>query len=302
MPIPDFQSTMRPLLEFLKDGKERSNSEIYDALEQHFHLTEDERRKLLPSGKQRVFINRVAWSKSHLKQARLLESPRRGVYKITPRGLDFLRKALGKITIKHLMQFNEFQQFRGKKPTSENSSEPEADCDAMTPQEHIEFGHNKLNEELSRSMIDALKSCSPAFFEQIVLDLMLAMGYGGSRENAGSLTSKGADEGVDGIINEDKLGLDVIYIQAKRWESNVSRPEIQKFAGALLGKKAKKGIFITTSSFSKDAVEFTKQIETTIILIDGAKLTDLMIEYNVGVTTSQKYEIKRIDTDYFSEE
>jgi len=293
---------MRPLLECFRDGRERTNAEINDAMENVFQLTEDERRKLLPSGRQRVFMNRVAWAKSHLKQARLLESLRRGVYRITPRGLDILRNGTGKITIKSLMRFDEFQQFREGKQAADLPPDLEPACETMTPQEQIEFGHNKLNEELTSSILGQLKISAPAFFEQVVLDLMLAMGYGGSHESAGRLTSKGADEGVDGIINEDKLGLDVIYLQAKRWESSVSRPEIQKFAGALLGKKARKGIFITTSTFTRDAMEYTRQIDAAIILLDGQKLASLMIEYNVGVTTVQTYAIKRIDTDYFTEE
>lgn len=300
MAIPDFQSTMIPLLNHLKDGKEHSNQDIYETLEKQFKLTDEERRRLLPSGKQRVFINRVAWAKSHLKQARLLESPQRGVYKITPRGLKSLEEVKDRMTIKYLMKYNEFQEFKAKRTKDDTPHDNEDDN--MTPQEIIELGYKKITTDLSISLIEIIKSCSSRFFEKLVIDLILAMGYGGSREDAGSLTGKGPDDGIDGIINEDKLGLDVIYIQAKRWDGNISRPEIQKFAGALLGKKARKGIFITTSSFTKDSIEYVKSIDAKIILIDGLKLSELMIAYNVGVSSTQVYEIKKVDSDYFLEE
>jgi restriction system protein len=300
MAIPDFQSAMTPLLTLLSDGRDHSNQEIYDALEDRFELTDEERRRLLPSGRQRVFVNRVAWAKSHLKQARLLDSPRRGVYRITARGLDVLNAAKGRISVRDLMQFEEFQEFRGKKIKYETARENE--CETLTPREQIEIGYKNLVTDLSISLMDVVKSCSSSFFEKIVIDLLLAIGYGGSREDAGFQAGKGADEGIDGIINEDKLGLDVIYLQAKRWGSSVGRPEIQKFAGALLGKKARKGIFITTSTFTKEACDYAASIDTRIILIDGVILTKLMIEHNVGVSTVQAYEIKKVDSDYFLEE
>lgn len=302
MPIPDFQSTMLPLLRFLGDGKLRSNQEIYEALEGQFSLTDEEKRQLLPSGKQRVFINRVAWAKSHLKQAGLLDSPRRGYYRITERGRTLLESNPRSIDCRRLQEFPEYVDFRTGKKTP-HESEPQDVCsEEQTPEEIIELGFKKINHNLAQELLSSIKGCSSRFFERLVIDLLLAMGYGGSRQEAGKLTGEGSDEGIDGIINEDKLGLDVIYVQAKRWENGVSRPEIQKFAGALQGKRAKKGVYITTSSFTPGAIDFAKSIDSKIILIDGERLTELMIEHGVGVSIVQTYHLKKVDADYFLEE
>lgn len=300
MPIPDFQSIMMPLLKVLSDGFDHTNADIINKLGTYFDISKEEMGALLPSGKMPILTNRVAWAKIHLKRARLIESPSRGVFKITQRGHEQLNENIDKITVKYLMKYPEFQAFRGNK--SDENIDIGSKADEITPQEHIELGFAKIYEELSRTLIENIKQCSSTFFEKIVIDLLLAMGYGGSRKEAGSLTRKTGDEGIDGIINEDKLGLDVIYIQAKKWENTVGRPEIQKFAGALLGKKAKKGIFITTSSFSKEAIDYASAVDTKIILIDGNRLTDLMISHGVGVSTVQIYEHRRIDSDYFSDD
>lgn len=299
MPIPDFQSLMLPLLQYLGDNKEHSNQEILEAMEQYFRLTEQEKAELLPSGKQRIYVNRVAWAKSHLKKAGLIQSPGRGLYAITPRGIEELENAPDKLTITYLLRYPEFQAFREGKAIP--STSPETNNENQTPEELIELGHEKIAQDLRLSLLEQIKSCSPRFFEQLVIDLLLEMGYGGSRKEAGTLTQQGADGGIDGIINEDRLGLDVIYVQAKRWECVVGRPEIQKFSGALLGKRAKKGIFITTSGFTKDAVEYAQSIDSRLVLIDGKKLTELMIECNIGVSISQTYTIKKLDSDYFIE-
>ena len=265
-----------------------------------FRLSEEERNQLLPSGKQTVFSNRIAWAKSHLKQAGLIESPRWGVYLISARGLAFLREASGPINIKILSQFSEYQKFRSGKAAEAAVIEEPPSRDEMTPEEHIEYGYKQIRQKLYIEILERIKKCSPDFFERVVVDLIVAMGYGGSRSDAGRAIGRAGDGGIDGIVKEDRLGLGVIYIQAKRWEGTVGRPEIQKFAGALQGQKAKKGIFVTTSSFTKEAQDFTSLIDTKVILIDGVELAELLVDREVGVTKGDVYEIKRIDSDYFS--
>ncbi|MUM77370.1 restriction endonuclease [Pseudodesulfovibrio sp. F-1] len=303
MAIPDFQTLILPVLEFLQDGNSRSNQEIFEAISKVFVLTDEERRRLLPSGKQRVFNNRVAWGKSYLKQAGLIESKQRGWYGITQRGIDVLSRKPDKLTIKDLMAFPEFRKFR---EGSGNSDGGEASsgmsCDAKTPQDHMEYGLHLASKDLTSELIARIRECPPRFFERLVVDLLLAMGYGESLHEAATLTGNGADEGIDGIINEDKLGLDVVYVQAKRWAKTVGRPEIQQFAGALHGKKARKGVFITLSDFSREALEYVGNIDTRIVLISGSRLAELMVKYNVGVEIAQVYELKKINLDYFIEE
>lgn len=304
MSIPDFQSIMLPLLVLLADGAEHSNQEIYEGLENQFGMTEEEKSRLLSGGKQTVFINRIAWAKTHLKQAGLIESSRRGVYKISALGENIVRKEKpSRIDVRYLMRFPSFVQFRqGKANSKENEAVTERYGTEITPEEHIEFGMNSIAQKVKQELLLNIKSCSFYFFEKLVIDIILAMGYGGSRHDAGKLTKRGSDEGIDGIINEDKLGLDVIYLQAKRWENTIGRPEIQKFAGALQGKRAKKGIYITTATFTKEAYEFASSIDSKIILIDGDRLAELMIEHDVGVTTMQVFRLKKVDSDYFVEE
>ena len=268
-----------------------------------FNLTDEDRKTLLPSGQQYTFDSRVGWAKTYLKKAGLIDSPVRGYFKITDRGRQVLKDSPPKITVNYLRQFKEFEEWRsapkidkgeqqGKEPTKEN----------LTPEELIESAYKELREDLASELLKKVKSCSPSFFERLVVDLLLAMGYGGSRKDAGMAIGRSGDEGIDGIIKGDKLGLDVVYIQAKRWENPVSRPEIQKFAGALMGKKAKKGIFITTSGFSKDAKEYADKIESKIVLIDGETLAQLMIDHDIGVSNYMTYTLKKIDNDYFAEE
>lgn len=304
MAIPDFQSIMLPLLEYLGDNTERSNQEIREAMEGHFALSEEEKRELIPSGRQPVFKNRLAWAKSYFKRAGLLRSPQQGVYGITPRGLELLAEKPERITIKLLMQYPEFKVFRegaGAK-NGQDGDGGEGIVEEITPREMVESGYGKIVEELAESLLENVRSCSPRFFERLVMDVLLAMGYGGGREAGGVLTAKGADNGIDGVIAEDRLGLESIYVQAKRWEGTVGRPEIQKFAGALQGERARKGIFITTSDFSKEARAYAAAIENRIVLVDGRRLAALMVEYNVGVSLETRYDIKRMDSDYFLEE
>jgi restriction system protein len=300
MPIPDFQTLMRPLLQHLSNGSDHSNQETLSVLAEQFRLSEEERNQLLPSGKQSVFTNRIAWAKSHLKQAGLVESPRWGVYRISARGLTLLRETTGPINIKVLNQFPEYRKFRSGKGAEAEVIHELPSGDEMTPEEHIEYGYKQIRQKLSIEILERIKKCPPDFFERLVVDLIVAMDYGGSRSDAARAVGRAGDGGIDGIVKEDRLGLDVIYIQAKRWEGAVGRPEIHKFAGALQGQRAKKGIFITTSSFTKEAQDFASSIDTKVILIDGTELAELLIDHGVGVTRGDVYEIKRLDSDYFS--
>lgn len=299
MAIPDFQSIMRPLLEHLSDGETRRNRETNEFLAGYFQLTEDELSEMLPSGYARLFDNRIGWAKTHLKGAGLIESPGRAKYHITQRGLDALAQDQP-INLAYLRQFDEYKEFQsGSK--ADKATESTSSTDELTPSEHMEFGYQKVREELEEELIAKVKSASPAFFERLVVELLVSMGYGGSRKDAGQTLGKSGDGGIDGVIKEDRLGLDVIYLQAKRWEGTVGRPEIQKFAGALQGQRAKKGIFLTTSSFSAEAVEYASFIDSRIVLIDGESLAGLMIDAGVGVSKVATYEVKRLDSDYFEE-
>jgi restriction system protein len=296
--IPDFQTIMLPLLKLLGNGNEHSNSKVTQALADHFQLTQEEQEQLLPSGSQKVFTNRVAWAKADLKMAGLIKSPKRGLSCITQRGQDVLRGGPERIDRKFLKQFPEYREKIGR---GNKKCENEQNGAGQTPQEELEMAYQDLRQELSAELLSQVKAGSPGGFEQTVIDLLLAMGYGGTLQDAGQSLGKAGDEGIDGIIKEDRLGLDVIYVQAKKWENPVSRPEIQKFAGALQGKRARKGVFITTSSFSQGAREYAESIESKIVLIDGRELAELMIDYGVGVSTGKVYEVKRIDHDYFEE-
>lgn len=303
MAIPDFQTIMRPLLEFSSDGKLHSNGEARDALVKSFKLTEEEKSTLLPSGRQTIFVNRVAWAKVYLQQAGLLESPQRGQFRITDRGREALKDAPKRITVGFLQRYPEFAEFRAPaRKTKDSQVETTGDEDERTPEEMLESAHLRLRTDLAADLLGRVKASSPKFFEQLVVELLLKMGYGGSREEAGQAVGSSGDEGIDGVINEDRLGLDTIYLQAKRWDGTVGRPEIQKFVGALHGKRARKGVFITTGAFSADARDYVKNIEPKVVLIDGRQLSDLMINFNVGVDPVVSYDVKKIVSDYFDEE
>lgn len=302
MAIPDYQSIMLPLLRFASDGNEHSLRESIEGLAEKFRLTATERRELLPSGQQPTFDNRVAWARTYMSKAGLLEPTRRGYFRITQRGREVLAKNPPEINAKFLEQFPEFIEFRIKRREPEQAAQtPEAE-DLQTPAELLETAYQRLRKDLAAELLKIVKECSPAFFERLVIDLLVKMGYGGTRKEAGKAIGRSGDEGIDGIINEDRLGLDVIYIQAKRWQIPVGRPEIQKFAGALQGHRAKKGICITTSAFTKDAEDYVAKIDSKIVLIDGEQLAQLMIDHNVGVAPVASYETKRIDSDYFIED
>jgi len=302
MGIPDYQTIMLPLLRFAGDQQEHSLREAIDRLADDFGLTEEERKELLSSGQQEIFNNRVAWARSYMGKAGLLESTRRGYVKITDRGMKVLKQNPERIGVKFLDQFEEFRQFRALRHTKTEEEEVEGETHERTPEEALESAYNQLRDNLANDLLQQIKSCSPGLFEKIVVELLLKMGYGGSRQDAGRAIGRSGDEGIDGIIKEDRLGLDIIYIQAKRWENSVGRPEVQKFAGALQGQRARKGIMITTSNFSKEALDYASRIDSKIVLIDGEQLAQLMIDHSLGVSPMAAYEIKKIDTDYFTEE
>lgn len=304
MAIPSFQAFFYPTLLMLRDGKEYSLNDLREYLTQYFNLTEEEKSERLPSGVQTKFDNRIYWTKSYFSKAKLVDSAKKSYIKITNRGLNLLNNTTGdKITIKDLENFPEFQDFRGSHLSDNKGKDDNVveKLDNQTPFEKLEDNYQILKNELAQELLEKIRENTWQFFEDLVIDLMIKMGYGGSKSRVGHTMKRTNDEGIDGIINEDKLGLDLIYLQAKMWkdETIIGRPEIQKFVGALHGKRAKKGVFITTSKFSSNAYEYVNTIEPKVILIDGKTLTELMIEYNVGTTTIESYYVKKIDTDYF---
>jgi restriction system protein len=302
MPIPDFQTIMLPLLKSLRDRNDHGYRELIESLAIHFQLTLEDRKELIPSGRAHAFDNRVGWACTHLKKAGLIEAPKRATFRILPRGEKVLTSNPSEINNRFLSRFEEFVEFRAKKNDVPGRATPASvTTDVETPEVALEIAYQTLRDNLSDELLTTIKGCSPAFFEKLVVDVIVSMGYGGSRREAGRAVGGTGDDGIDGIINEDRLGLDNIYLQAKRWEGTVGRPEIQKFAGALQGYRARKGIFITTSSFTKDAQDYTQRIDSKIVLIDGQRLANLMIDHNVGVTSEAIYEVKRTDSDYFSE-
>ena len=307
MPIPDFQSIMLPLLKILADGKVYKYREIIEALVREFKVTESERKEMLPSGQQEIFANRVGWAKTYLKKAGLIDSPQRATFVISEKGKEILSQNPARIDAKFLRQFPEFQEFNRVNKQNETitlESNLSTSDQEQNPEELLENSYQEIRQALATDLLFILRKLSPDAFEKLVVELLVKMGYGGSIRDAGKAVGKSGDQGIDGIIKEDRLGLDIIYIQAKRWADNnaVGRPEIQKFVGALAGQGAKKGIFITTSYFTQEALEYAPRNEIKIVLIDGEELGQLMIDYNLGVSTKEIYEIKRIDHDYFGDE
>lgn len=301
MTIPDYQAFMLPLLKLAGDQTDHSLGEAYDVLAKEFGVSDADRAELLPSGKQSRFENRVGWARTYLKKAGLIDSPVRGKFRITPRGLNILKTNPAQITKDYLTQFAEFQEFQARQNARHEEDEAEEERD-RTPDEVLDAAYQSLRRTLAQDLLDRVKGASPRFFEKTVVDLLLAMGYGGSRIDAGEIVGKSGDGGIDGIIKEDKLGLDAIYIQAKRWEGTVGRPTVQEFAGSLAGRKARKGVLITTSQFSAEARDYVDRVEMRIVLIDGEQLAQLMIDYGIGVSERIHYSVKRVDEDYFVEE
>ena len=304
MPIPDYQKVMLPLLKIAADGREHAVRAAIDHLANMFSLSDSDRKELLPSGVDNVFDNRVGWARTYLKKAKLIDSPKRGFFQITDRGRTVLNSKPEKIDVAFLRQFPEFLEFWSpKKIAGEKSFENAVEITAETPEETLAAGYLKLRKQVESDLLAQVKNCPPEFFERLVVRLLTSIGYGGSLTDAGKAIGRSGDGGVDGVIKEDKLGLDLLYIQAKRWgDSTVGRPEIQGFVGALYGKKAKRGIFITTSTFSRAAIDYAEGLDSRIVLINGTQLAELMFEYGLGVSTVNSYAIKRIDSDFFSED
>ena len=304
MAIPDFQTLMRPLLELHGDGKEHLNRDLVNTLADQFSLSEEERREMLPSGRAKMFDNRVGWAKTYISTAGLIEAPRRAVSIITEKGKQALIDHPRAINLRVLANLNGTKSAREKKRVVDLGMEPPRGVDVEsheTPEESFENAYLKLRSDVEREIIAKILANPPEFLERVIIDLVVKMGYGGNRKDAGEAIGRSGDEGIDGIIKEDPLGLDIIYLQAKRYEGTVGRPDVQKFAGALQGQRAKKGIFITTSTYSKEAKDFASKIDTKIILIDGPMLAKLMFDHGVGVSVNTVYEVKKIDTDYFDE-
>lgn len=305
MAIPDFQTLMLPLLTHIADGREYFFRDVVENIADQFKLTLEEREQLLPSGQSLTFTNRLSWARTYLKKAGLVKQERRGYVTITERGTQVLAGHPARIDMAFLERFPEYIEFRDNAQTSNEKSgiAVVAAIEAsVTPEEMLGSAYHQLSNELASDVIEKIKSCTPTFFEQLVVQLLLKMGYGGSRQEAGKAVGRSGDGGIDGVINEDRRGLDAIYIQAKRWEGSVGRPEIQKFVGALHGQRANKGVFITTSYFTPDAIEYARNIQNKVVLIDGKRLAELMIEFSLGVSVVETYAIKKIDSDFFAEE
>jgi restriction system protein len=305
MAIPDYEILMLPVLQSVSDGKEYPLKEITASMAEAFKLSAEEREQRLPSGQSTYIQNRTGWAKTYLKKAGLLASPKRGLIQITDRGREVLSRKPGRIDGDFLAQFQEFKDFKARS-NSQQDAEPvqTPSIERQTPEDTIEQSYMALRSQLADELLDQIKGCSSDFFERLVVDVIVAMGYGGTQRDAARATQRSNDGGIDGIIKQDRLGLDTIYIQAKKWDESrpIHRPEIQKFAGALQGVRARKGIFITTSSFSEGSREYVATIESKIVLIDGTELAELMIDHGIGVTPHQTYEIKRLDSDYFSDD
>lgn len=293
-----------PFLRFSADGAERKLSEVTAHIADHFQLSPADREEVLPSGNQNRLANRVGWCRTHLKHARLIESTRRGYFRISERGREALATNPAKLTLRDLDRYPEhLAWFHVEKKRDDGSDAPAASEaeDAATPEEQLDRLAAELKKKLATDLMEQIKTMNPFRFEKLVLDVLIAMGYGGSREEAATVTKQSNDEGIDGLINEDRLGLDRIYVQAKRWQETVGRPQIQSFVGALAGQHAHKVIFITTSDFSSNATSYVQNIPQRVILIGGRRLAELMIEHNVGVARAYVHEVKRVDSDYFDE-
>lgn len=304
MPIPDFQTLMLPFMQHIADGQEHTTTETHDTLAKLFNLTDEEANQYLPSGNQKIFYNRVFWAKAHLKMAGLIENIKRGHFKITQVGKDALSKKPTEINLRFLKQFPGYLENAGRTKEGEKIIDPSIDIELKeTPEEILANNFLKIRKNLALELLSKVKVCTPAFFENLVVELLVKMGYGGTIKEAGKATQLTSDGGIDGIIKEDKLGLDFIYIQAKRWDNqSVGRPDIQSFVGALDGQRATKGVFITTSKFADTAIEYVKTITKKVILIDGEQLTNYMIDYGLGVSTFTTYDLKKVDHDYFGDE
>src|SRR5260221_3919664 len=310
MAIPDYQSLMLPILKVADDGREHRIGDVVDELARMFGLTEEEQQRLLASGKQAIFANRVGWAKTYLVQARLLEATKRAHFKITDRGVKALAQGPPRIDVEYLSRFAEFVQFKergraqGPEATTSADEMPTLSLQSETPDELLRSTVRQIDTALKKELLDRILATSPAFFERLIVALLLAMGYGGSREEAGKIVGRSGDGGIDGVIDQDALGLDRVYVQAKRYlvENAVSEPEIRAFSGSLGAAKANKGVFVTTSYFTQPAQNFAERHPFKIVLIDGERLAALMIRHNVGVRIDETLYLKKMDEDFFVDE
>jgi restriction system protein len=308
MPIPDYQTVMLPLLRLVAGTGELPLRDAIERIADEFALTGEERAQLLPSGAARTIASRVGWARTYLKQAGLVAAPRRGVIEITAAGRALLARRPDRIDLALLEEYADFRAFRersrdgGEEPELGTTRQVTHAASRLTPEDRMADAHVEIRARLETDLLEMVKRASPAFFERLVVDLMLAMGYGGSRVDAGRAVGRSGDGGIDGIIKEDRLGLDLIYLQAKRWEGTVGRPELHRFAGALQERRASRGVFVTTSSFTNEARDFVRLIGNGIVLVDGAELARLMVDHDVGVSHVGTYVLKRVDSDYFDGE
>ena len=301
MSVPDFQKTLLPILKFVSDGQPHRPANTLAYVQTQFDLSEEDLADRLPNGRTRL-MDRVLWAITYLRKSGLIESISWGVFKITDRGRSLLAENPKSLSAKDLERYPEYLEFKGKGKAEGKVQELDSPMTQGTPEEELERTFNAIRKRLEGELLDALKTSTPTFFEKVVVSLLVAMGYGGSIEDAGKTTKRTGDDGIDGVIKEDRLGLDVIHLQAKRWSNAVvGRPEIQNFAGSLEGQRGRKGVFITTSSFSNEAREYVSRIEKKIILIDGAELARLCVDFGIGVLNQTSYIVKKIDPDFFDE-
>ncbi|MFP4313010.1 MAG: restriction endonuclease [Alphaproteobacteria bacterium] len=303
MTVPDFQTLMRPLLECASDGKEVRTSDCIEIIADNLKLSQEDRDEMLPSGKQPLLMNRIHWARTYLGKAKVITSTRRGHFVITDRGRELLENGPERITIQSLENFSEFQNWRNASVNKKDiTPKVTHDDNQYTPEEIIEHAYSNIDQQLKADILENLYNLTPTMFEQVLIDVLITMGYGGGRAEMGKALGKTNDNGVDGIIKEDELGLDVVYVQAKKYEptTSIGRPDIQSFVGSLEGFNATKGIFVTTAKFANTVDEYVKRIQKRIVLIDGERLADLMVRHNVGVRTKKSYEVKFIDEEYFS--
>jgi restriction system protein len=293
---------MLPLLRFMGNGNVYQNMDLVEPLAEYFELTDDDRSIMIPSGRRTAFRSRVAWARTYLFQSGLLERVARGKYRITDRGIELLQNPPERIDFKYLRRYPEFRDFENRTADASSTESPVSAESQSTPQELVAAGYQELRQQVAQALLREVKRSTPEFFERLVVDLLVSMGYGGSRADAGEAVGGSGDGGIDGIIKEDRLGLDAIYLQAKRWDNPVGRPVVQAFAGSLEGHRARKGVMITTSTFSRDAHHYVGLIEKKIVLIDGEQLAQLMIDHGVGVSEEESFTIYRVDYDYFNDE
>lgn len=302
MAVPDYQTLLLPLLRLAAKGHAHTLAQAEELIAESFALSAEDRTLLLPSGQQTALRNRIGWASFYLKHAGLLEKPKRGQFFITVEGLQMLEKNPSSLSVKDLVEVPAFAAFYSKSATNSSPATVETGTTQnQTPDEVLQSAYLRINQELAEEVLVKLLAASPEFFERAVVELLVAMGYGGTLQDAGQRIGKSGDGGIDGIIKEDRLGLDAIYIQAKRWQGTVGRPEIQKFVGALQGQRARKGVFMTTSGFTSEATQYAAMIDTKVVLLSGAQIAQLMIDYDVGVSKLATYEVKRLDSDYFEE-